>query len=380
MKTSKLFITISIILLMLLIGFSSGIVLDQFAFSSAIENPDSPVTPVDPDEPGTDEPGTDEPEDPVVTTSVSDFKFNGNTITLYIGNETEVVVPTSYSLGELKTITYQVEDGMVEGGIFIDEIITPILESGQTVKFIFADDSSVEVDFDEYFMDPAMSMEAVAVEIQEYEFIEGDDIQVTAMEGTFANNKTIVSVDLSQTSIKTLSGTFNHCTSLDNVLLPATIEEIDNSCFNGCTFESIDLSNTNLKILGGFQQTTIKTVILPNSLTYINGSTFFNSKLEYIDLSNTQITSLSRATFSMCEELTYVILPSTVTEINALCFQSCSALEALVIPTQEVIDIDVSEFSNTFYNSSPTIYVPANLLDSFKITYPDLADRFVAID
>ncbi len=378
MKTSKLFITISIILLMLLVGFSSGIVLDQFAFSSAIENPDSPVTPVDPDEPGTDEPGTDEPEEPVVTTSVSDFKFNGNTITLYIGNETEVVVPTSYSLGELKTITYQVEDGMVEGGIFIDEIITPILESGQTVKFIFADDSSVEVDFDEYFMDPAMSMEAVAVEIQEYEFIEGDDIQVTAMEGTFANNKTIVSVDLSQTSIKTLSGAFRHCTSLENVLLPTTIEEITNGCFNACAFESIDLSNINLKSLDGFQNASIKTITLPNSLNYINGYTFKDSNLEYIDLSNTQITSLSSGTFSMCEKLTYVILPSTVTEINRVCFQGCSALETLVIPTQEVIEIDV--FSNTFYNSSPTIYVPANLVESYKTTYSTLADRFVAID
>lgn len=378
MKTSKLFITISIILLMLLIGFSSGIVLDQFAFSSAIENPDSPVTPVDPDEPGTDEPGTDEPEEPVVTTSVSDFKFNGNTITSYIGDETEVVVPTSYSLGELKTITYQVEDGMVEGGIFIDEIITPILESGQTVKFIFADDSSVEVDFDEYFMDPAMSMEAVAVEIEEYEFLEGNDIQITTMEGTFARNKTIVSVDLSHTSFTKLSGTFTHCTSLENVLLPATIEEITNGCFNGCTFESIDLSNTNLKSLDGFQNASIKTITLPNSLNYINGFTFKDSNLEYIDLSNTQITSLSSGTFSMCEKLTYVILPSTVTEINRLCFQGCSALETLVIPTQEVIEIDV--FSNTFYNSSPTIYVPANLLESYKTSYLDLADRFVAID
>lgn len=378
MKTSKLFITISIILLMLLIGFSSGIVLDQFAFSSAIENPDSPVTPVDPDEPWTDEPGTDEPEEPVVTTSISDFKFNGNTITSYIGEATEVVVPSSYSLGELKTITYQVEDGMVEGGIFIDEIIMPVLESGQTVKFTFADDSSVEVDFDEYFMDPAMSMEAVAVEIQEYEFIEGDDIQVTAMEGTFANNKTIVSVDLSQTSIKTLSGAFRHCTSLENVLLPTTIEEITNGCFNACAFESIDLSNINLKSLDGFQNASIKTITLPNSLNYINGYTFKDSNLEYIDLSNTQITSLSSGTFSMCEKLTYVILPSTVTEINRVCFQGCSALETLVIPTQEVIEIDV--FSNTFYNSSPTIYVPANLLESYKTSYLDLADRFVAID
>lgn len=352
MKTSKLFITISIILLMLLIGFSSGIVLDQFAFSSAIENPDSPVTPVDPDEPGTDEPGTDEPEEPVVTTSVSDFKFNGNTITSYIGEATEVVVPTSYSLGELKTITYQVEDGMVEGGIFIDEIITPILESGQTVKFIFADDSSVEVDFDEYFMDPAMSMEAVAVEIEEYEFLEGNDIQITTMEGTFAWNKTIVSVDLSHTSVTKLSGTFNNCTSLEDVLLPATIEEITNGCFNACTFESIDLSNTNLKVLGGFEGSSIKTITLPDTLEELEQNTFYFSDLETIDLSNTQITSVPFACFGYCDKLTSVILPSTVTTIA----------------------------DNSFSNCSATIYVPANLLESYKTTYSTLADRFVAID
>ena len=140
MKTSKLFITISIILLMLLIGFSSGIVLDQFAFSRAIENPDSPVTPVDPDEPGTDEPGTDEPEEPIVTTSISDFKFNGNTITSYIGEATEVVVPASYSLGELKTITYQVEDGMVVG----EEII--IDEQKHSIKIITKDTKNLAMD------------------------------------------------------------------------------------------------------------------------------------------------------------------------------------------------------------------------------------------
>ena len=353
MKTSKLFITISIILLMLLVGFSSGIVLDQFAFSSAIENPDSPVTPVDPDEPGTDEPGTDEPEYPVVTTSISDFKFNGNTITSYIGEATEVVVPASYSLGELKTITYQVEDGMVVGeDIIIDEIIMPILESGQTVKFIFADDSSVEVDFDEYFMDPAMSMEAVAVEIQEYEFIEGDDIQITTLEGTFEWNKTIVSVDLSHTSVTKLSGTFNHCTSLENILLPATIEEITHGCFNACTFESIDLSNTNLKVLGGFEGSSIKTITLPDTLEELEQNTFYFSDLETIDLSNTQITSIPFACFGNCDKLISVILPSTVTTIAENSFSKCSA----------------------------TIYLPANLLDSFKITYPDLADRFVAID
>lgn len=349
MKTSKLFITISIILLMLLIGFSSAIAITQIVYRGNTEVSSTPDATVE-------------------FTNVSDFRFDGNTITSYMGEDTDIVVPASYSLGELKTVTYEIEDGMINGKL-VDMYIMPILEDGGTVTLVSESGSKMEIDMEIYGTDPAITSRAVAIEIEEYGFLEGNDIQITAIGEVFSGNKPIESVDLSHTSVKTLSGTFNGCTSLKNIILPTTIEEITNGCFNGCTFESIDLSNTNLKSLDGFQHASIKTITLPNSLNYINGHTFDGSNLEHIDLSNTQITSLSGGTFSMCEELTYVILPSTVTEINRMCFQGCSALETLVIPAQEVIEIDVSEYSNTFYNSSPTIYVPDELVSSYENTY-----------
>lgn len=296
MKVSKILLSFVLILAFALIGFSIGLVITNHSYSNALENPNGPVTPVDPvtpEDPVTpDDPDVpDEPDTPIDDSVITDFSFSGNTVTQYLGEGTNFEIPSSYSLGEGTTYTYEIEDGYINGLVMADQFIQTLLQKGLTIKFTFEDGTSAEVNQEEYQMDPGMSSRAVAIEYTEYQFLVGDDIQVTTLgQLLFAGVG---------------EGTF---------VCPSFITEIEIGAFRMTTFDTVDLSQTN------------------------------------------------------------------ITELSSGCFAHATTLESVILGGDTVIEFDTSTYNGTFSYCSATIYVPANLLESYKTTYSTLADRFVAVD
>lgn len=108
-------------------------------------------------------------------------------------------------------------------------------------------------------------------------------------------------------------GTFKGCTSLERVVLPATIKSIGKEAFSHC--EKL-VSDKNDQI------------VLTN-VTSIGVSAFEEcDTITYIKLEN-GLRTISNRTFAECDALKEVYIPQTVTSIGSKAFLNCSSLDNL---------------------------------------------------
>lgn len=163
----------------------------------------------------------------------------------------------------------------------------------------------------------------------------GDDQPATARVGTVESNPAINSntegvVTVPETVSREVGGTtytytvtstgysaFVNRTKITQVNLPATLKEINPSCFKGCT--------------------SLETV------NFADGS---------------QLTTINYSALENCSSLTALTLPSTVTTIDYNAFQGCSALTSIDIPAG-VTTIGNQAFKNC--SGLATINIPASL-------------------
>ena len=122
-----------------------------------------------------------------------------------------------------------------------------------------------------------------------------------------------------------------------SVTIPESIINPDN---NGITYSVTAIGDN------AFQHCTkLEEIIIPNSVTSIGNNAFHNcNKLSSITFSNT-LTSIGSNAFLKCSTLTSVVIPSSVTSISSQAFRDCSSLNSVVLPTNATIEI------NAFYNA-----------------------------
>ena len=160
------------------------------------------------------------------------------------------------------------------------------------------------------------------------------------------------------------NGAFYQCTSLKEVTLPNTIQEIQREAFYGCS----SLSKLNLvpsiKTLGlyCFDKTALSGVVnLPNLEGTLGDKVFGETKITKVE-SLGKITKLlgnfQGGTFYMCEELEEVVLPDTLTELNRFTFYKCSKLKKCNLP-QSIVYLGDSTFADcTSLEMSGDLYLP----------------------
>lgn len=125
------------------------------------------------------------------------------------------------------------------------------------------------------------------------------------------------------------------------------------------------------------------------SVTVVGARAFkSNAVLKSVDLSSSKTTKTGYEGFSTCNELREVLLPNTVTEISDYSFQYCSRLQSIDLPPScskisqyaflgcsglESLTIRYPSGVITTGNNAMlgakadcAIYVPANLVDSYK--------------
>ena len=119
----------------------------------------------------------------------------------------------------------------------------------------------------------------------------GKDV-VGIADGAFQEKDKLKSLDLSNTNIKIIGqGAFFNCSILETIIFPSSLEIIDNNAFMACSsIKTIDLSHTTLNILGGsvfFDCTNLKQVSLPKTLEQVGSYCFYNTNLENLSYYST---------------------------------------------------------------------------------------------
>lgn len=161
-----------------------------------------------------------------------------------------------------------------------------------------------------------------------------DQIWTSGFEG--ASGLTDITIS---SSIGRLGTSAFEATSLTNVVIPDTVEQVDPAVFQNCT--------------------SLVSVKLPEGLSEIDQYMFANCiRLQYVDMPDS-ITKINIYAFHNCTSLTSLALPKGLTSLSVGCFEKCINLQRVVVPPSVISfpkDDDVGVY-NPFKYSPVTVYV-----------------------
>ena len=319
--------------------------------------------------PGEDTGETEEPENPDDTEdtgetetyicNVSDYEFDGNTITAYNGDDKYIQIPSSYSISGTEMVKMTFDEMEFQDYLMLnfEDITYPItITDANSQQYIL--NSEMDVFENQDIVYP------VSVEVEKNIYTEGNDYQVTNI-GYKA---------------------FDGCNSLISVIIPSNVTSIGNFAFSNCSgLTSIDLSKcTNLTLIGGgafLNCTSLTSIDLSEflNLTIIGDNAFSGcSKITSIEIPS-GVTSIGNGLFVNCSSLTSAIIPSSVTSIGFGAFSECSNLTAITI--QSTIPPELKSV-DAIPESITSIYVPESSVEAYKTAeiWLSFADKIVGIN
>lgn len=192
---------------------------------------------------------------------------------------------------------------------------------------------------------------ASVTEIQEHAF-RGSALKSATLKGTVCGNSM-----------------FEGCDKLETVTLNEKTESIPSWMFQNCTsLKKIKLPSKLKKI--GFYAfsgcTSLQTVIMPTTISEMGDNAFENCKaLQQINIPS-GVTKLEGYTFSGCSSLKSIYIPRTVNEVGYYTFDGCSKLKDVYYQASESMwtRITIAGSGNGFLtaanlhpNSSPLVIV-----------------------
>lgn len=272
-----------------------------------------------------------------------DYTFNNTTMeaTVNTGNKncelTTVVIPSTVVYGENTYTVTKIDSSAFKGNGTVVSIVTP-----STIRHIGT-----------HAFRELTKLEEITLNTSA-EFTKFEDAEVY---GCKALKKADLSgmvglVDMGGGS--TYDHTFVGCSSLTEVILPASLEIIGTRAFENCSsLKSITLHEGLTTIRSGaFAECGLVNVHLPSTINYIGDYAFQGCRsleslnipvgVTYFGCNNFQYTKVKK-----------VIFPSTITGMGKDMFNSVTTIETVVIG-----NADVSGYNGSvFYSSNPYTYV-----------------------
>lgn len=180
--------------------------------------------------------------------------------------------------------------------------------------------------------------------------------RVNLMKNTFYDCKSLESIEIPPNVTAIREKAFYNCSNLKSVIFPEKLQTIEESAFYNCkSIEKIDIPN-NVSIIAGnafCNCEALSEITLGRGLTAINTSTFKNTNLSV------------------------VVIPDTITQINSYAFAECVNLKSIVIPQSVKSISSTGVFS---YPKKMTIYgvkgsSAENYANSKGITFLELESK-----
>lgn len=173
---------------------------------------------------------------------------------------------------------------------------------------------------------------------------------------------------------------FKGKTNLRQVMIPSTVDIIDDNAFSGCT-SLVDFSvpmsvvSINDNAFRGCIQ--LNKIMLPNSLTTL-GSYAFSGCKNFPSINIPQyITIIPTGCFYDCDGMTDIYLPENVRLIQSKAFGECGGLVNFTCYATEPPAIYSDTFSGM--NEQLKIYVPSESVNAYKTAWSAYANNIVAI-
>lgn len=297
-------------------------------------------------------------------TNEFEYKIDGSiaTITKFIGDSTDVVVPTYIN----NAIVSAIDDGAFQNGMGLTSVIIP--NSVQSMgSATFAGCSNIE-SLTIPFVGAKSGVQSTDSEIYSFGYIFGmteyDNSYCCYQHTKYDNGKSRADCYYLPKSLKTvnvsggeiLDYAFENCTYIESISVPDSITQIGESAFLGCAY--------------------LKSFDIPQGLTEIKQATFQGCEaLVNITIPST-ITILDHACFQYCKSLTDITLPYGLQKIGMLVFAECTSLKNIVIP-DSVSEIWAWAFENC--ESLESLTTPCIGYTSSNLTYT-IADWFYTSD
>lgn len=146
----------------------------------------------------------------------------------------------------------------------------------------------------------------------------------------FSMNRNLVSVALPSGLIKIDNGAFSACSNLSAIKLPISLKKIGDYAFSGCTnLTSIVLPPDLTEISDGmFSGAGLTSLDIPYGVTRIGYHAFSECKVTSVRLPDSVIET-NGFSFSFCENLTSIVLPSSLTGMGHRDFYGCTKLTTI---------------------------------------------------
>lgn len=137
------------------------------------------------------------------------------------------------------------------------------------------------------------------------------------------------SIDL-PTSITTIEPYAFFSTRIRNLVVPGSVEVLNQMVFADCDIKAVTISHGVKKICGGaFDYASFTSVELPNSVELLEGDSFSNCR-DLIDVNlGDSVKRMTGATFNGCWDLEYVEIPNSVTYMGGMNFHLCKKLKTV---------------------------------------------------
>ena len=165
--------------------------------------------------------------------------------------------------------------------------------------------------------------------------------------------------------IRQINDAFTWCPTLQKVTIPEGVAFVYNS-FDYClNLKEIVLTST-IEYMSGLGYTLIEKFDAPVSLIDLERGTFVEChQLKRVSLEKSQISRLESFTFRGCTALEELLLPATLTWIDAdALFKSCNALQKIYVYNPEPAEV-TQDFDDVVY-SNATLYVPTGALKKYS--------------
>ena len=369
---------------------------------NAPEEPEQPTEPEEPTEPEKPEEPTDpetpeEPEEPEATV-LEGYTFEGNKLVSYTGTETDIVIPSSYSISgsEIVKMTFDEMEFQEYLMMNFEDITYPItITDANSQQYIL--NSEMDVFENQDIVYP------VSLEVEKPIFVEGNDYQVTRIGEDAFRGINLTSVVLSDGITSIESSAFSSCSSLTSVTIPASVVNIGERAFMDCnsltsvTFGE-DSQLTNIGNLAFMDCSSLEAITIPEGVTSIGTSVFSGCSITSITIP-ASVTTIGDSAFWRCSSLTSVTILDGVTSIDQAAFHSCSSLESITLPASltsigDRAFMDCNSLTLITINSTTppslgssvipstvtSIYVPNESVEDYKTAWSDCADYIKSID